>query len=67
MGFNFRAKERIAYDFKWNKYLLTKSFPLPAENLSAEKKAMRLLELYLKKDLEEMPIFQNQMELRNKQ
>lgn len=55
MGFNFRAKERVGYEVKWNKYLLTKKFQDPT-NLSIEKKAMRLLELYLNKDLKDVRI-----------
>lgn len=55
MGFNFRAKERVGYEIKWNKYLLTKKFPLPS-NLSIEKKSMKLLELYLKKNLRDVRI-----------
>lgn len=58
MGFNFRAKERVGYEIKWNKYLLTKKFPGPT-NLSIEKKAMRLLELYLGKDLKDVRIAKN--------
>lgn len=58
LGFNFRAKERVGYEVKWNKYLLTKKFPEPA-NLSVEKKAMRLLELYLNKDLKDVRIAKN--------
>lgn len=50
MGFNFRAKERVGYEIKWNKYLLTKKFP-DQPMLSIEKKSMRLLELYLGKTL----------------
>lgn len=55
LGFNFRAKERVGYEVRWNKYLLTKKFPEPT-NLSIEKKAMRLLELYLAKDLKDVRI-----------
>jgi len=58
LGFNFRAKERVGYEVKWNKYLLTQKFPEPA-NLSIEKKAMRLLELYLNKDLKDVRIAKN--------
>ncbi len=56
LGFNFRARERVGYEVKWNKYLLTKKFPMPTENLSVEKKSMRLLELYLNKDLRDVRI-----------
>jgi ADP-heptose:LPS heptosyltransferase len=55
MGFNFRAKERVGYEIKWNKYLLTKKFPNP-ENLPIGKKSMKLLELYLNKDLKDVRI-----------
>ncbi|MBC7715096.1 MAG: glycosyltransferase family 9 protein [Rhizobacter sp.] len=55
MGFNFRAKERIGYEVKWNKYLLTKKFP-DSSNLSVEKKAMKLLELYLNKSFSDVRI-----------
>ncbi|MEA9355077.1 hypothetical protein SHI21_02640 [Bacteriovorax sp. PP10] len=58
MGFNFRAKERVGFEIKWNKYLLTKKFPEPT-NLSVEKKAMRLLELFLGKDLKDVRIAKN--------
>ncbi len=55
MGFNFRSKERVGYEVKWNKYLLTKRFPdQPA--LSVEKKSMKLLELYLNKNLNDVRI-----------
>lgn len=55
MGFNFRAKERVGYEVRWNKYLLTKKFPDPP-NLSIEKKSMKLLELYLGKNLSDVRI-----------
>jgi ADP-heptose:LPS heptosyltransferase len=55
LGFNFRSKERIGYEVRWNKYLLTKSYPNP-ENMSIGKKSMRLLEMYLKKDLKDVRI-----------
>lgn len=58
LGFNFRAKERVGYEVRWNKYLLTKKFPEPS-NLSVEKRAMRLLELYLNKDLKDVRISKN--------
>ena len=55
LGFNFRAKERVGYAVKWNKYLLTKSFPNP-ENMPIGKRSMKLLELYLNKDLKDVRI-----------
>lgn len=55
LGFNFRAKERVGYVVKWNKYLLTKSFSNPA-NMPIGKKSMKLLELYLNKDLRDVRI-----------
>lgn len=55
LGFNFRAKERIGYEIKWNKYLLTKKFPDPG-NMAIGKKAMKLLELYLNKDFRDVRI-----------
>lgn len=55
LGFNFRAKERVGYEIGWNKYLLTKRFP-DQPGLSIEKKAMRLLELYLGKSLSDVRI-----------
>jgi ADP-heptose:LPS heptosyltransferase len=58
MGFNFRAKERIGFEVKWNKLLLTKKFPDPG-NLPIGKKSMRLLELYLGKDLRDVRISKN--------
>lgn len=55
LGFNFRSKERVGYEVRWNKYLLTTRFPNP-ENMAIGKKAMRLLELYLKKDLKDVRV-----------
>ncbi len=55
MGYNFRAKERVGYEIKWNKYLLTKKFP-DQPHLTIEKKSMRLLELYLGKTLADVRI-----------
>lgn len=55
MGFNFRSKERVGYEVKWNKYLLTKRFP-DQPMLPIEKKAMKLLELYLNKNLNDVRI-----------
>lgn len=55
MGFNFRAKERVGYEVKWNKYFLTKRFP-DIPGLSTEKKAMKLLELTLEKNLADVRI-----------
>lgn len=49
MGFNLRAKERIGYEVKWNKFFLTKKYPMPAK-ASDEIKSMKLLENYLEKD-----------------
>ncbi|MBY0413615.1 MAG: hypothetical protein K2Q18_05600, partial [Bdellovibrionales bacterium] len=55
MGFNFRAKERVGFETGWNKVLLTKKFSNP-ESLSIGKKSIKLLELYLNKDLKDVRI-----------
>lgn len=55
LGFNFRSKERVGYEVKWNKYLLTKRFP-NQPMLSVEKKSMKLLELYLNKSFSDVRI-----------
>jgi ADP-heptose:LPS heptosyltransferase len=55
MGFNLRAKERIGYIVSWNKFFLTKKFPIPL-GASDERKSMKLLENYLEKDLREVKI-----------
>lgn len=55
LGFNFRSKERIGYEVKWNKYLLTKRFP-DQPMMPIEKKSMKLLELYLNKNLSDVRI-----------
>lgn len=55
MGFNFRAKERVGYELKWNKHLLTKRLPAQPQ-MSIEKKAMKLLEFILEKDFSDMRI-----------
>jgi ADP-heptose:LPS heptosyltransferase len=55
LGFNFRSKERVGYEVRWNKFLLTTRFPNP-ENMPIGRKAMRLLELYLKKDLKDVRV-----------
>lgn len=55
MGFNFRSKERVGYEVKWNKYLLTKRFP-DQPMMPIEKKSMKLLELYLNKNLSDVRI-----------
>lgn len=46
MGFNFRAKERVGYEVKWNKYFLTKRFLNPVGQ-TTEQMTMKLLEAYL--------------------
>lgn len=58
MGFNFRAKERVGFEIKWNKYLLTKKFSLPL-NFSIEKRSVKLLELFLNKDFSNVKISKN--------
>lgn len=55
MGFNFRSKERVGYEVKWNKYLLTKRYP-DQPMMPMEKKSMKLLELYLNKNLNDVRI-----------
>jgi len=50
MGFNFRARERVGFEVKWNKYFLTKKIP-DVPGISIEKKSMKLLEAYLEKPL----------------
>ena len=55
LGFNFRSKERVGYEVKWNKYLLTKRFP-DQPMMPIEKKSMKLLELYLNKNLSDVRI-----------
>ena len=56
MGFNFRARERVGYEVKWNKYLLTKKYPMPLDSVSVEKKSMKLLELFLGKDFRDVRV-----------
>jgi ADP-heptose:LPS heptosyltransferase len=55
MGFNFRAKERVGYEVKWNKYLLTKRFPNPI-GLTTEDKSMKLLENFLQRSFSDVRI-----------
>lgn len=55
MGFNFRAKERAGYGVGWNKYFLTKNFIDPG-NISIEKKALKLLELYTGKIFQDIKV-----------
>lgn len=55
MGFNFRARERVGYGVGWNKYFLTKNF-INAENMSVEKKCVKLLELYTEKKHQNLKI-----------
>ena len=55
MGFNFRAKERVGYEVKWNKLFLTKKFQLPL-SLSQEKLSLKLLELYMEKSFQDVRI-----------
>jgi len=55
LGFNFRAKERIGYEVKWNKYLLTKRYPNPT-GLTTEDKSIKLLEHFLQKTLSDVRI-----------
>lgn len=55
IGFNFRATERIGYSTGFNKYLLTKSYSARAD-LTLEKKAMNLLELYCEKNFSDVKI-----------
>jgi ADP-heptose:LPS heptosyltransferase len=55
MGFNFRASARVGFGVGWNKYFLTKNFVKP-ENLTVEKRCLKLLELYTEKKYEELKI-----------
>ncbi len=58
MGFNFRARERVGYEIKWNKYFLNKRVP-DEPGLSIEKKSMKLLESYLEKSLSDVRIYKS--------
>ncbi len=55
MGFNFRAKERVGYEVKWNKLFLTKKYPVPL-SMSLEKQSMKLLENYLDRPFHDVRI-----------
>lgn len=55
MGFNFRSIERVGFGVGWNKYFLTQNFTT-IENLSVEKKCIQLLELYSKKQFQDLKI-----------
>jgi ADP-heptose:LPS heptosyltransferase len=58
MGYNFRATERVGYEVKWNRYLLTKRLPHQPQ-LSMERKAIKLLEFALDKNLSDVRISKN--------
>ncbi len=58
MGFNFRAKERVGYEVKWNKYLLTKRYPAPLGG-SVEENSLKLLELYLQQNFSTVRILKD--------
>ena len=55
MGFNFRARERVGFGVKWNKLFLTKNYLHP-ENMSIEKKCIKLLQQYTGKVDQELKI-----------
>ncbi len=56
MGFNFRAPIRIGYDIGWSRHLLTHKYT-NEELMPLEKKAIRLLENFTKKNFQELKIF----------
>ena len=62
LGFNFRSLERIGFDKGWNKHLLTKAFA-DEPTWSLEKKSIRLLENYIKKNFSETRIFSEAVDL----
>jgi hypothetical protein len=55
MGFNFRIPSRVGFDMGWNRHLLTNSFKV-IPHPCFEKKSIQLLELYLKKNFQELKI-----------
>lgn len=62
MGFNFRAPIRIGFEVGWSKHLYTHRYP-EEEPLPLEKKAIRLLENYTKKNFQETRIFSETVDL----